>query len=289
MRLDEPDGHQPMVTRVRDVLASLIREDIAPGRGGLVGARQQLVEGIPGGLGLDQAAQAEADVPALVELDALDALAHPRQGAVGQVDAQRVMRGVEDDPLEHHVVEGDALAQPRAARRGSSAAIAGSRTSKSSSTAAGTWARAASRRSAGVAPGSPSTSAAIRSNHSAWRSSSRRCRKKTQAIRLSWEAKVASLATSANGVMCSETASSATRKPAKRVMRRRRRSSGSSGHARVRGEVDGRRIPLQAGHDLGEELGPEGALREDEVPAQRALPELPISHSLEKGIHPPLG
>ena len=44
VRLDEPDGHQPMVTRVGDVLASLLREDIAPGRGGLVGARQQLVE-----------------------------------------------------------------------------------------------------------------------------------------------------------------------------------------------------------------------------------------------------
>ena len=56
-------------------------------------------------------------MPALVELDALHALAHAGQGAVGQVLAQRVMRGVEDDPLEHHVVEGDALAQPGAARR----------------------------------------------------------------------------------------------------------------------------------------------------------------------------
>ena len=53
---------------------------------------------------LDQAAQAEADVPALVELDALYALAHPGQGAVVQVVEQRALPGVEDHPLEHHVV-----------------------------------------------------------------------------------------------------------------------------------------------------------------------------------------
>ena len=50
--------------------------------------------------------------------------------------------------------------------------------------------------------------------------------------------------------------------------------------AGVRGEVDGRRIPLQAGHDPGEEVGPEAALREHEVPAHDALPELPLSHDI---------
>ena len=92
-------------------------DGVAPGRGGLLGPLQQVVEDLRGGLGLDQAAQAEADVPALVALDALDALAHPGQGAVGQVVEQRVLPGVEDDPLEQHVVEADALGEPGAARR----------------------------------------------------------------------------------------------------------------------------------------------------------------------------
>jgi hypothetical protein len=69
------------------------------------------------GLGLDQAAQAEADVPALVALDPLRTLAHPGQCAVGQVLEQRVRPGVEHDALEQHVVEADALAQPRFTRR----------------------------------------------------------------------------------------------------------------------------------------------------------------------------
>ena len=68
------------------------------------------------GLRLDQAAQAEADVPALVELDAPHALAHPGQRAIGQVVEKRVLPGVEDDPLEQHVVEADALAQSLATR-----------------------------------------------------------------------------------------------------------------------------------------------------------------------------
>src|ERR687888_453384 len=107
----------------------------------------------------------------------------------------------------------------------SSAASAGRRSSKSSSTAAGAWARAAARRSAGVAPGSPSTSAAMRSKISAWRCSSRRCRKKTHAIRVSAEASEDLLAAASNGSRCSETASSATQKPARSVVRRRRPST----------------------------------------------------------------
>ena len=55
-------------------------------------------------------------MPALVALDALDALPHPRQGAVGQLVEHRLLPGVEDDPLEQHVVEADALEQPGAAR-----------------------------------------------------------------------------------------------------------------------------------------------------------------------------
>ena len=78
---------------------------------------QEVVEELAAaGSRLDQAAQAEADVPALVALDALDALAHPRQGAVGEVVEQRVLPGVEDDPLEQHVVEADALGAARCAR-----------------------------------------------------------------------------------------------------------------------------------------------------------------------------
>ena len=114
----------------------------------------------------------------------------------------------------------------------------------------------------------------MRSKSSAWRCSSRRWRKKTQAIRLSWDASVASRAASANGVSVSATASSATQKPASSVVRRSRRSAGSSGHARASGvEVDGRRIPLQAGHEPGEEVGPEAALREGHA-HDLVLPEL---------------
>jgi hypothetical protein len=40
VRLDQPDGHQPVMTQVSDVLASLFREDVAPGPGGLLGERE---------------------------------------------------------------------------------------------------------------------------------------------------------------------------------------------------------------------------------------------------------
>ena len=71
----------------------------------------------------------------------------------------------------------------------------------------------------------------MRSKNRAWRSSSRRCREKVQAIKLSWEARVSLFAATTNGVRFSATASSATRKPARIVVRRWRRSSGSSGQA----------------------------------------------------------
>jgi hypothetical protein len=93
-----------MGTHARDALARAGWDGVAPGRGGVLGPRQQVVEEFSGGLDLDQAAQAEADVPALVELDPPGALAHPGKGAVGQVVEQRALPGVEDDPLEHQVV-----------------------------------------------------------------------------------------------------------------------------------------------------------------------------------------
>ena len=161
--------------------------------------------------------------------------------------------------------------------------MAGSRTSKSSSTAAGTWARAASRRSAVRGSGQPEhlggdpvepqrmavLVAALQEEdpgHQALVGGQGRLpghvgeRRDVLGDRVLGHAEA--------GEKSHETAATLIRELRPR--------------ARVLGEVDGRRVPLQAGDDLGEELGPEGALREDEVPAQRALPELPISHSLER-------
>ena len=92
-------------------------DGVTPGRGGRRAARNQVIDALLRGLGLDQAAQAEADVPALVALDPLRTLAHPGQCAVGQVLEQRIRPGVEHDSLEQHVIEADALAQPRFTRR----------------------------------------------------------------------------------------------------------------------------------------------------------------------------
>jgi hypothetical protein len=108
---------QPVCARACAELAYGGGDGITPGRGGRPGARDQLIDALLRGLGLDQAAQAEADVPALVALDALRTLAHSGQRAVGQVVEQRGRPGVEDDSLEQHVVEADALAQPRFTRR----------------------------------------------------------------------------------------------------------------------------------------------------------------------------
>ena len=115
----------------------------------------------------------------------------------------------------------------------SSADIAGSRSSKSSSTAGATLSRAEACRSSGVSPGRPSTSAAMRSKIREWRTSSRRWREKHQATRVSSEAIEVFWAAAPNGVRCSATASSATRKPHRSAVSRCRRSSGSSGHARA--------------------------------------------------------
>ena len=73
-------------------------------------------------------------MPALVALDALDALPAPGQRAVGEIVEQGLLPGVEDDTLEQHVVEAHALGQPDPPAA-SSAAVAGSRSSNSSSIA----------------------------------------------------------------------------------------------------------------------------------------------------------
>src|SRR5829696_6323763 len=115
-RLAEPGDVEPVGDLARAAVARGGGNGVAPGVGGVGGPLQEVVEDVCGGLGLDQATQAEADVPALVALDAIHPLAHPGQGAVGQIVEQRVLPGIEDDSLEQHVVEADAFAQPRAPR-----------------------------------------------------------------------------------------------------------------------------------------------------------------------------
>src|SRR5918997_3381701 len=105
-----------MCARARAALAYGGGDGFAPGRGGRPGPRDQVVDELLRGLALDQAAQAEADVPALVALDSLHTPAHSGQCAIGQVVEQRLRPRVEDDSLEQHVVEADALAQPRLTR-----------------------------------------------------------------------------------------------------------------------------------------------------------------------------
>ena len=84
-RLGEPGDVQPVCARACAALADGGGDGVTPGRGGRPGARDQVIDALLRGLGLDQAAQAEADVPALVALDALRTLAHSGQRAVGQV------------------------------------------------------------------------------------------------------------------------------------------------------------------------------------------------------------
>ena len=58
--------------------------------------------------------------------------------------------------------------------------------------------------------------------------------------------------------------------------------------ARVGGEVDGRRIPLQAGHDAGEEVGPGAAVRERVEPAHDlVIPELGVGQDGDPGSRGP--
>ena len=264
---------------LRALFAHGVGDGVAPASAAS-SARSRSRRDLRGGPRLDQAAQAEADVPALVALDALHALAHAGQRAVGQVVEQRVLPGVEDDPLEQHVVEADALAEPGRAPPPAPRPSPAAAPRRARAAPPGRGSRAAARRSSGVSPGSPSTSAPMRSKSFAWRCSSRRWRKKTQAIRLSWEASVASRAASANGVellgdgvLGDAEAGEQRRQPIAALGRELRPRAG------VRRQVDGHRIPLQAGHDLGEEVGPEAALREHEMPGHDALPELPLSHA----------
>ena len=114
-------------------------------------------------------------------LDALHALEHPGQRAVLQVREQRALPGTGARSPRGSCGRGRCPRRRAARPAASSSAIAGSRSSKSSSTPAGACSRAASSRSSGVSPGSSSTSAAMRSNITAWRCSSRRCRYRTQA------------------------------------------------------------------------------------------------------------
>ena len=74
-RLGEPGDVQPVCARACAALADGGGDGVTPGRGGRRAARDQVIDALLRGLGLDQAAQAEADVPALV---ALDRAPHPR-------------------------------------------------------------------------------------------------------------------------------------------------------------------------------------------------------------------
>ena len=98
-----------MGAQARAALACGGGDGVAPDGGGPLGAHHQRIWEVLRGLRLDEAAQSEAHVPALVALDTLDALTHPGQGAVGQVVEERRLAGVEDDALEQHVVQADAL------------------------------------------------------------------------------------------------------------------------------------------------------------------------------------
>src|SRR5947209_3106687 len=84
-RPGEPCDRQPPDTPTHDVLARGDRDEVAPYRGGVVCSGQQFAYELRGGVGVDQAAQAEADVPALVEVDAPHALPYPGQRAVFQI------------------------------------------------------------------------------------------------------------------------------------------------------------------------------------------------------------
>ena len=189
-RSDQPGDVEPVGDLARALRARGLGDGAAPGRGGLLRPLQQVAEDLRGGPGLDQAAQAEADVPALVALDALHALAHAGQGAVGQLVEQRVLPGVEDDPLEQHVVEADALAEPRAP----GGELRGHRRQplleelEHRRRDVGAGRRAPLGRRVARAARAPRRRCGRRA--CAWRCSSRRWRKKTQAIRLSWEASV---------------------------------------------------------------------------------------------------
>ena len=242
-----------------------------------VGMLQQVFEHLRRGLGLDQAAQAEADVPALVALDPRDALAHPGQGAVVQVVEQRVLPGVEDDSLEQHVVEADALAEPGATR----GELRGHRRQP--------LLEELEQRGRGVVPG--------RGAPLVRRISGQLEHLGADAVE---EPRVALLVAALEEEDPGHQAllRDQLRPPGRVGERRQVLGDGLLGHAEageergqasaalgreigpragVRREVDRRRTPLQAGDDPGEEVGPEAALGEHEVASHHALPQR-LSH-----------
>src|ERR1700733_15963382 len=109
------DG-EPAADQSNRVVAHLHLHRVAPGRGGRGGAVEHAVEDLRA-LGLRETAHAEADMPALILLDALDALANAWQDTVGQIVEQRPLPGREDGSFEDHVVEGDAVENLGASRR----------------------------------------------------------------------------------------------------------------------------------------------------------------------------
>ena len=118
LQVDLPrDVRQPAAGHRHDRLADVVGQRVAPGLGRLLGPGHDALDEVRRRLAVDQAAQAEADVPALVELDVVDALAHARQGAVVQVLEQRALPGGEHHALEGHVVERHPVVQAGAALR----------------------------------------------------------------------------------------------------------------------------------------------------------------------------
>src|ERR1700733_10437633 len=74
-RVDQTGDGEPAAHQSNRVVAHLDLHRVAPGRGGCGGAVEHAVEYLRA-LGLRETAHAEADVPALILLHALDALAN---------------------------------------------------------------------------------------------------------------------------------------------------------------------------------------------------------------------
>ena len=217
-------------------------------------------------------------MPAFVALDSRHALAHPGQGAVLQVVEQRVLPGVEDDALEQHVVEADALAEPGPAR----GELRGHRRQP--------LLEELEQRGRGVFPGRRAPLGLVGSGQPEHLGA--------DAVE---EPRVALLVAALEEEDPGHQAllGDQLRPPGRVGERLQVLGDGLLGHAEageergeagaalgrelgprasVRREVDGRRTPLQAGDDPGEEVGPEAALLEHEVAGHHALPELPLSH-----------
>src|SRR4051794_19709197 len=109
------DVREPAAGHRHDALADVVGERVAPRRRALLGPFHDRVDQVARRLAVDQAAQAEADVPALVELDVVHALAHARHGAVVEVLEQGALAGGQHHALERHVVQRHPVAQVGAA------------------------------------------------------------------------------------------------------------------------------------------------------------------------------